>query len=425
MKEILVLAYQLHYSNGSECAVAMDYLRHMSVDNKLTVLYGSCNGYHMIGDTSEMEEWCAANPMKNVTFIPVKPSFKSGWYGYSVIGNMLFYREYRRWHKDAARVAERLIVEHHFDLIHYLGPIGYREPGYLRELGLPMVWGPIGGFGTVNPHLAKACFSFSGAALLYIKSFLNVIQYSTSRRVHKALRDTDVVICATMEYLEKVRVLAGPGHHSAILYRPENCIDKLSDLNEAKFDDPCLEIVFVGRLDSGKALLLALEGLKKVPKDADVRLHVVGSGPLEAKYRRWAGANGIEERVVWHGRIPRNEVFAIMDSSHIMLMPSLYDANTTVIWEAMSMGLPTLALDHCGFHDTVIDGSTGILVSPQSYGTAVKGFADAITKLSSDRESLRRMAHAVLEDRNRHTWDERCAFFNEIYNLAIERHQTR
>lgn len=47
-----------------------------------------------------------------------------------------------------------------------------------------------------------------------------------------------------------------------------------------------------------------------------------------------------------------------------MVLPSLMDANTTVIWEAMAMWVPTLALDHFGFHDTIKDGVTGFLVKP-------------------------------------------------------------
>lgn len=96
MRNILVIAYQLHWQKGSEYAVAWDYVTHMSMDNRLTVLYGTCCGHHTIGNTEEMENYAKQNPLKNVTFIPVKPSFKSKDYSFSLLGQYMFYREYKK-----------------------------------------------------------------------------------------------------------------------------------------------------------------------------------------------------------------------------------------------------------------------------------------------------------------------------------------
>ena len=52
MKDILVLAYAISPSKGSEYAVAWNYVTAMSRYHRLTVLYGT-SGEHM-GDTVEM-----------------------------------------------------------------------------------------------------------------------------------------------------------------------------------------------------------------------------------------------------------------------------------------------------------------------------------------------------------------------------------
>lgn len=145
MRTIIVIAYQLHYSKGSECAVAWDYVKHLSRDNRLIVLYGSSAGHHDIGNTADMDEYIKSNPMKNVRFVPVKPSSPSNNWDFSLRGVRNFYKEYRMWHEDVYNVVKNIITSEHVDIIHFLGPIGFNEPGILYELPVPYVWGPIGG----------------------------------------------------------------------------------------------------------------------------------------------------------------------------------------------------------------------------------------------------------------------------------------
>jgi len=58
-----------------------------------------------------------------------------------------YYWYYQRWHKDAFKLAQQLHREVNFDLVHQLTMVGFREPGYLWKLGIPFVWGPVGGMG--------------------------------------------------------------------------------------------------------------------------------------------------------------------------------------------------------------------------------------------------------------------------------------
>lgn len=165
MRNIILIAYQLHYSMGSECAVAWDYVKHVSQRHRLTVLYGSSGEHHQIGNTAAMEAYTTEHPMKNVTFVAVKPSFESKWWDYSLKGIREFYKEYRLWHEDVYKVVNSLIAKERYDIIHFLGPIGYHEPGYLYKLPIPYVWGPIGGMAKtpVNVMLSQcAKYSWGG-----------------------------------------------------------------------------------------------------------------------------------------------------------------------------------------------------------------------------------------------------------------------
>ena len=212
MNNIIVIAYQLHYGKGSECAVAWDYIRHMSRCYNLTVLYGSSGKHHDIGDTAEMEAYTQEHPMHNVTFLPVKPSFKSKNWDYSLRGIRGFYKEYRLWHEDVLKEVSRLLQKGKYDLIHFLGPIGYHEPGRLYQLPLPYIWGPVGGMGTVPVKLLIASdlkYRDGSGFKLIVKTLASQWRLMTNRRVKAAFRNADMVVGATTEYVARIKKAIG------------------------------------------------------------------------------------------------------------------------------------------------------------------------------------------------------------------------
>lgn len=143
---ILVLAYLLSPSKGSEYSVAWNYVTHMSKKNNLTVLYGASG--NQMGDCDEMEDYIKQNSIPNVCFIPIYPNKLANMLNWPNRHHILvytFYYAYRVWHMQVYKVVRELMKTKHFDLIHYVGMIGYREPGYLWKLKLPYVWGPVGG----------------------------------------------------------------------------------------------------------------------------------------------------------------------------------------------------------------------------------------------------------------------------------------
>ena len=418
MKNILVIAYQLNPLKGSECSVAWDYVVNMSKQNKLTVLFGSSEEYHMIGNTKSMMDYVSQNSMDNVTFLPISLDNEFKETDYSALGIFLFYKQYRKWHQKVRTVALELINQQKYDLIHYLGPIGYREPGFLYDLGLPYIWGPIGGFGGINMKLLKATCSITGAAKLSLRKYANFYQQHFNSRVKLAINHADVVIGATTEYTRIINKYVNKDSNVVIKHLPENCIKEKHPLNVCKFDSDVLKLIWIGRPDANKGLILLLEAMSKLPDKKQIYLDVVGSWVLEERLKKWSKKHGLENCVKWNGRVERNKVFDLINDAHLNVITSLYDANTTVIWEAMAMGVPTMSLDHCGMHDTITK-ETGIKIPIQSYGQVVNDIRDNLLRLINNKELKYQMALAVMKDRDKYTWESRSSFFEDMYNTAI------
>ena len=148
-----MLAYAISPTRGSEYSVAWNYVTHMSKYHKLTVIYGA-SGDNM-GDTAEMEAYIQKNASTNIRFVAVKPDKWANllnWPNRHGIFVYTFYYAYKRWHWLVYQKVLEILDKEHFDLIHYVGMIGYREPGYLWNLGLPYIWGPVSGANNAPPN---------------------------------------------------------------------------------------------------------------------------------------------------------------------------------------------------------------------------------------------------------------------------------
>lgn len=424
MRKIIVIAYQLHYSKGSECSVAWDYINHVSKRNKITVLYGTSGSHHSIGDTKDMEAFCEGEKFDNITFVPVHPTFHTKYYDFSLLGQYLFYKEYRKWHEDAAKVVEELMNKEKYDIIHYLGPIGYREPGVMYKYNLPYIWGPIGGFGGASPRLLKATGSISGAMHMFLKRIINDVQAFSDRRVKRALQNSDVVICCSSEVRKYVNRIIGREHHSVILYRSENCMQNVYELNQSKFKTEKIHIMFSGTIDNRKGLILILDALSKMTHNDRIVLDILGDGPLKNKLQKWADNHGISKNVIWHGMLPRERAMELVKDSQLMIISSLHEATTTVLWEAMSNCVPVMTLDHKGMHDVINDNS-GFKIKVSTYCQVVNDIANVLNDINENPDILRIKARNLIEDRKDYTWDKRELFFEDVFSIAEKQFERR
>jgi glycosyltransferase involved in cell wall biosynthesis len=363
-----------------------------------------------------------------VSFIPIKPSFTTKYWDFSLKGIIGFYRDYRKWHEDVFLTVSDMIKKDHYDLIHFLGPIGYHEPGKLYQLPIPYIWGPVGGMGKAPARMlveSDLRYGTRTGIKMLIKSYMSRIRLRINKRVKDAFRKSDVVVGATTEYVSIIRRILSKTSHSIIQYLPENCINELNNLDYSKFNTPIINLVFIGRLDTGKAPMIVLESLARIKKAAtNIHVDFIGAGPLTSICQEFIMNKSLQDVVTIHGQLERSAVFTLLSRAHLMLLPSLYDANTTVVWEAMAYAVPTLCLDHCGMHDTIKEKS-GIKIPVSSFNRVISNVSLQLKRISEHPEILQEMAESLIEDRAEYSWESRMAKFEKLYDLAIEQYYKR
>ncbi|MGH8824600.1 MAG: glycosyltransferase [Jiangellaceae bacterium] len=135
----------------------------------------------------------------------------------------------------------------------------------------------------------------------------------------------------------------------------------------------------VGNLTAKKdqaTLLTAVAGLRhEVP---DLRLVLVGSGPLEGDLRSLARALGIEAATVFAGSRP--DVGALLPAFDVFALSSRFEGLPIALLEALAARLPCVATSVGGIPEVITDGEDGLLVHPGD----PDALATAIGKLLAD-----------------------------------------
>ncbi|HSM13922.1 MAG TPA: glycosyltransferase family 4 protein [Thermoanaerobaculia bacterium] len=123
-------------------------------------------------------------------------------------------------------------------------------------------------------------------------------------------------------------------------------------------DDFC--VVQVGALDESRRPFDVLEAIEIVRRArADIRLLVVGDGPLEAQVRERARERRLP--VTFAGHLPMEELMAAYAAADALVLASESEESWgLVVNEAMASGIPAVVSDQVGCReDLVLDGETG------------------------------------------------------------------
>jgi glycosyltransferase involved in cell wall biosynthesis len=127
-------------------------------------------------------------------------------------------------------------------------------------------------------------------------------------------------------------------------------------------------LLFLGRVAPQKGLPYLFDALKGLADSGvDFQLDMVGDSPNASEreaLERQAIDNGISDQVSFIPPIPHDKIPELMNKSHFLVLPSLWEGMPNVIMESFASGLPVVGTDIEGTNELVIDGETGSLAIP-------------------------------------------------------------
>jgi glycosyltransferase involved in cell wall biosynthesis len=189
-------------------------------------------------------------------------------------------------------------------------------------------------------------------------------------------------------------------------------------------DENLFKILSVGYFIERKGFEYLIRAMSYVlRKHSNVKLTIVGSGPLEKKLKDLLKELKLEDKVKIIKNVSDQELLNLYNSSNLFVLPSIIDSqgNTEglglVLMEAMACGLPVIGSNVGGIPDIIKDGDTGLLVEEKD----VDGLSRTILDLIKDEELRKRIAlEGYNEVRRNFSWEKIAKSYLKVYNGVFE-----
>jgi glycosyltransferase involved in cell wall biosynthesis len=340
--KVLIAAAACHPTSGSEAYVGWQAISQLRRDHDLWVL---TSGWCREG----IEAFLEKNPdWRNVQFFYVDKPLPD--HPNRLVARMFSWIRYRRWCLLAAKVGEKLAAQVKFDLAQHVTMATWRTGSPLSGIGIPWIWGPIGGGETFPWRMIPVLSPV--AAIFEIVRAVNTWLAKKSPSVRRAARDATLILPNNPETERLVSGLGVPRNRTRRLCQSFLTEERFGSLKRTQWKPPneCGEVRLVagGNLEGRKGVAIALRAIARLLAEGiPFRYTYLGRGPELEHLKALSNRLGIEERVHFVDSLSGDEYMQALQSSHVYLLPSLREGVPVTQMEAMAAGCVPIVAD-CG-----------------------------------------------------------------------------
>lgn len=149
-------------------------------------------------------------------------------------------------------------------------------------------------------------------------------------------------------------------------------------------------VVFVGRMTGEKQIDVILRAVARLDPALDTKLDLVGGGDQKKSLETLARELGIEDRVVFHGRVDDEQLRSVLTNASVFAIASIAELQSIATLEAMASGLPILAADAMALPHLVHIGENGFLFQPGNDAELAEQLTTVLTADQAQREAWQR-----------------------------------
>lgn len=151
-------------------------------------------------------------------------------------------------------------------------------------------------------------------------------------------------------------------------------------------------VVYFGRLEWEKGVLDLLAALPRLRRHAPgTRLVVAGKGVQAQALVEQARKLRVRRAVDFVGHLPDRALVALLAAADTVVLPSRYEPFGIAALEAAAVGAPLVASTAGGLAELVVDGETGLSITPGD----VDGIVTAVRAVLADPAAAARRARAA------------------------------
>ena len=259
-----------------------------------------------------------------VLMIPMNKSYATMSFGLDIPGNV-----------------KKLLHNNNFDIVHLNGPF----PPSISFFAL---------------HYSK---STNIAAFLNAGFSFNSTGAAIARFLYRKYLNKIDGLFALSETAKMAMEPYFPGEYEIIPAGVDAEIFNTRVKKRTELKDISLRILFLGRLDERKGLIVMINAFKKIlSAKPNAQLVVAGKGPLDSDAKNLVNKLKIDASVKFKGFIPFGEIPSYYKSADIYCSPALGgESFGIVLLEAMAVGTPVVASNIHGYSQLIKDNENGLL----------------------------------------------------------------
>ena len=329
---------------------------------------------------------------------------------------------YVLWQLSALFYALYLHYKYRYEIVHHITYNNIDIPGLLWLLpGAKFIWGPVGG-GQIPPVSMRRTYGKKWSKEIIRKWLKRTAKYNPI--IYLAMRKASVILFANRDTMSLVCRFKEKSHMmlETAIDRPVQQTLKNQGNKQEKF-----VILWVGRIEPRKALVLAIDAVNRVNNNQglvgsniEIILEVVGDGPQLNEMKAYVNEMGLQRTVVLRGSVGFSDVGKYYDSASVFLFTSVQDTSGNVLLEAMRHGLPCIALNHQGASEILKYGGGELISVAGTYEDVRDNISSAIISYIKTPSQLAEdgsKAQIIIKDR--FTWEAKKQEVEKIYDAVL------
>lgn len=177
-------------------------------------------------------------------------------------------------------------------------------------------------------------------------------------------------------------------------------------------------IMTTRRLVVKNGVIFLVRSFKKIVEEyPTAKLYIIGDGPERNNIYREVQKLGLEKSVNFVGMVPNDSIPSFLSGADIIVVPSIVEASSISVLEAMAMKKPVVASDIPGIREITKKGANCILVKSKD----TSQLANGILSLLKDKEKSEKIAQLGFDEVTANfSWKKKAKEIEQIYFNALE-----
>lgn len=225
------------------------------------------------------------------------------------------------------------------------------------------------------------------------------------------------------EFANLVRSWSKPKFHDKILTVLNGVDTKKFNSNvkpnEKLIDEKGPIIMTTRRLVVKNGVLFLIKAFKKIIEEFPTsKLIIIGDGPEKLTIQREVQNLNLESNIELIGMLPNSIIPSYLSAADVVVVPSIVEASSISVLEAMAMRKPVVASDIPGIREISNYGKNCVLVPSMNPAEIANGTLEILQSNEKAEEIAKNGNEEILQH---YSWEKKAEEIEQIYLRALEK----